>query len=95
MAPPPGSVALREEGSEMGQWPLPAFLSERNLFPNSCLDARHFSSSLYATGTFQAATLVLNPRGNEYTSMCEGKLLGTPEVSSTNSFPTGFCSQKL
>ena len=25
---------------------------------SSCLDARHFSSSLYATGAFQAATLV-------------------------------------
>ena len=26
------------------------------------LDARHFSFSLYATGVFQAATLVLEPR---------------------------------
>ena len=28
------------------------------------LDARHFSFSLYATGVFQAATLVLEPRSN-------------------------------
>ena len=35
----------------MRQWTLPTFPSER-----SCLDARHFSSSLYAAGAFQAAT---------------------------------------
>ena len=29
------------------------------------LDARHFSFSLYATGAFQAATLVLKLRGSE------------------------------
>ena len=29
------------------------------------LDARHFSSSLYATGAFQAAPLVLELRGSE------------------------------
>ena len=29
------------------------------------LDARHFSFFLYATGAFQAATLVLEPRGSE------------------------------
>ena len=29
------------------------------------LDARHFSFSLYATGTFQAVTLVLELRGSE------------------------------
>ena len=33
--------------------------------PTSCLDARHFHSSLYATGAFQAATLVLELRGNK------------------------------
>ena len=65
MAPPPGSVALREEGSEMGQWPLPAFLAGKNLFPSSCLDARHFSSSLYVTGAFQVATPVLELTGSE------------------------------
>ena len=30
------------------------------------LDAGHFSSSLYATGAFQAATLVLELRGIEF-----------------------------
>ena len=44
---------------------LPTFLSGRKLSPNSCLDASHFSSSLYSTGAFQAATLVLEPRGSE------------------------------
>ena len=56
-----GSVG---EGSEKGQWPLPTFLSWRKLSPSSCLDARHFSSSLYATGTFQAPTLALELRGS-------------------------------
>ena len=71
--PPASSVALWEEGSEKGQGPLPAFLSGRKLSPSSHLDVRHFSSSLYATGTFpaaatgafQAATLVLELRGSE------------------------------
>ena len=56
---PAVSVALLGEGSEKGQWPLPTFLSRRKLFPSSRLNARHFSSSLNATGAFQAATLVL------------------------------------
>ena len=30
-----------------------------------CLDARYFSSCLYATGAFQAATSVLELRGSE------------------------------
>ena len=61
-----GSVALWEEGSAKGQWPLPAFLSARKLSPSSHLDARHFSSSLCAPGAFQAAeTLVLELRGSE------------------------------
>ena len=42
-----------------GQWPLSNFLSGRKLFPSFHLDGRHFSFSLYATGDFQAATLVL------------------------------------
>ena len=33
--------------------------------PSSCLDARHFSFSLYATGTFHTATLVLELRESE------------------------------
>ena len=32
---------------------------------SACLDARHFSFSLYTTGTFQAATLVLELRESE------------------------------
>ena len=53
------------EGSEKEQWPLPPFLSGRKLSPRSPLDARYFSSSPYATGAFQAAVLVLKPRGSE------------------------------
>ena len=49
---PAGSVAMWEEGSEKEQWLLPTFLSLRKLSLSSCLDASHFSSSLYATGAF-------------------------------------------
>ena len=63
--PPASSVTLLEEGSEKGQWPLPAFLSGRNLSFSSHLDARHFSSSLYDTVVFQTATMVLEIRGGE------------------------------
>ena len=59
------SVALLGEGSEKRQWPLPAFLSGRKLSLSSRLDARYLSFSLYATGAFQAATLVLELRGSE------------------------------
>ena len=45
-----GSVG---EGFRKGQWPLRDFLSGRKLSLGSCIDARHFSSSLYATGAFQ------------------------------------------
>ena len=49
------------------------------------LDARHFSVSLYATGAFQAATLVLEHRGSEsdYVSPCVGSLKGTGWESRT------------
>ena len=57
--PHSGSGALSGEGSEKGRWPLSAFLSGRGLSPSSHLHSRHFTSSLYATGIFQAATLVL------------------------------------
>ena len=60
--PPADSVAQCGEDSEKGQWPLPVFVSGRNLFPSFCLDARNFSSSLYATGAFQATTPVLELR---------------------------------
>ena len=62
---PAGSETLWGEGSEKGRLPLPAFLSGTNLFSSSQLDARHFSSSLCATGAFQAATLVLELRRSE------------------------------
>ena len=60
-----GSVALLWEGSEKGQWPLPAFLSGRKLSPSSHHNARHFSFFLYATSAFQAATPMLELRGSE------------------------------
>ena len=40
-------------------------MSGRKLSPRSCLDGKHFHSSLYAIGAFQAATLVLELRGSE------------------------------
>ena len=49
----PCSVALLGVGSEEDQWPLSAVLSQRKLAPNSCPDARRFSSSPYATGAFK------------------------------------------
>ena len=62
---PASSIALWLQGSEKGQWPVPTFLSGRNLSPSSHLDARHFSSCLCPTGAFQAGTLVLELRGSE------------------------------
>ena len=62
---PASSVALWGKDSEKGQWPLPTFLSRRKLSPSSPLDVRHFSVSLYTTGAFQVATLVLELRGSE------------------------------
>ena len=56
------SVALLGEGSEKGQWP---FLSVLKLTLSSHLDARPLTSSQYATGAFQAATLVLEIIGSE------------------------------
>ena len=47
-----------------GSVALPTLLSGRKLSPSCCLDASHFSSSLYATGAFQADTLVLELRGS-------------------------------
>ena len=62
---PASFVALWGESSGKGQWPLPTLLSGRKLSPSSHLDARHFRSSLYAIGSFQAATLVLELRRSE------------------------------
>ena len=53
------------EGSEKLQWPLPGLLSERKLSPSSHPDARHFISSLYASGIFQSAAPMLELRGSE------------------------------
>ena len=58
-----GSVVLLGVGSEKGQWL--ASLCGRRLFPSSHLDDRYFTFSLYATGAFQAAILVLELRGSE------------------------------
>ena len=63
--PPAGSVVCRRKSSEKRLWPLPTFLSGRKLPPSSHLDARHFSSSLYVTGDFQAATLLLELKVSE------------------------------
>ena len=76
---PAGSVALWEEGSIKGQWPQPTFLSERKLSPSSCLAPTDFTFSLYATGDIQAATQVLDLRGNLSKSVYEffkGNCLG-------------------
>ena len=73
---PAGSVALCGEGSKKVQWLLPAFLSGRKLSLSSCLDARHFSSSLYATGAFQADTPVLELRGSESSKSMYGFFKG-------------------
>ena len=62
--PPAASIAVFGEESEKGQWPLPTFLFERKLSSSSHLDARHFTSSLYNTGAFQAAAPDLELRGS-------------------------------
>ena len=63
------------------------------------LDHRHFSVSQNATGAFWVAILVLELIGSESVlSLYVGSLrrfIWTPEVSSTDSIPAGFCSQKL
>ena len=54
-----------KKNKEKGKWPLPTFLSGRKLSPSSRLDVRHFSFSLYATGSFQATIPVLELGGSE------------------------------
>ena len=54
--------------------------------------ARHFNSSLYITGAFQGVTLMLELRGMSLSVVCLRDSL-RPAVSSTDSIPTGFCSQ--
>ena len=84
---PAGCVALCGEGSKKQQWPLPTFLSGRELSPRSCPDDRYFISSLYATGAFQAATpVVLELRGMCLCKFTLGPVRGTARESS-NCFP--------
>ena len=88
MAPVCGSVSLWGEVSEKGQWTPPTFLSGRNMSPSSCLDARQFSSSLYATGAFQPATLVWSSEGVSLSrSTC-----GFFKAGVSNSFSLGATS---
>ena len=43
----------------------------RKLYPHSCFDARYFTSSLFANGSFQATTLCSSPVGMSLIkSMC-------------------------
>ena len=65
---PAGSVALQGEGSEKGQWPPPAFLSGRKIYPPvpTLMPDTSVPPCTYATGAFQAATPVLELRGSEF-----------------------------
>ena len=68
---PVSSDAPCGKSTEKVQWSLPAFLSGRKLSPSSHFDSRCFSSSLYATGTFQGATQCWNSKGVSLSeSMC-------------------------
>ena len=58
-----GSVG---EGSEKDSGLCPPFCLGESCPPSYCLDSRHFSFSLYATGAFQATTLVLELRGSVF-----------------------------
>ena len=51
----------------------------KGTMPSAHLDSRHFSFSLYTIGAFQAATPLLELRGNEseWVSPCVGSLRGT------------------
>ena len=64
------------------------------------LDSRHLSLPLHATGTPQAAIWHQSPEGVSqsrwaHVYVLQGELLGALAVSSTDSIPTGFCTQKL
>ena len=79
MVPTCWFCGLWEEGSEKGQWPLPAFMSERKLSPSSCLDARHLSSFLPVchwcpSSCYPSAGA---QRGWVWVSSCVGSLRGT------------------
>ena len=70
MTPATSSAALCREGSENGQWLLPAFLSGKKLSLSSCPDARQLSSPVYATDAIQAAIPMLV---QELRAMCLSK----------------------
>ena len=90
---PTSSVAPWGEDSEKGQWPLPAFLSS-----SSCLDASHFTSSLYATVPFKLLPWCWS---SERISLSKSEwvpqeeLFWTPTFSSTDSMPTVFLQPKV
>ena len=56
-----GSVG---RGLKKGTMASACLSAREKAVPSSYLDARHFSSSLYATGAFQVATLMLELRGS-------------------------------
>ena len=65
--------------SQIWHPPASSMALSRVLFSSSRLDARHFSSSLYATRDFQGAIPVLQLRGSESKSVCaffERNILG-------------------
>ena len=92
-----GSLGLCRGGWEEGQQSLFDFLSGRKISPSTWLDARHLISSLYATGAFQAATLVLSFREIEYEWVCvwflREKMTGTLEFLLLNSSPFNFAAR--
>ena len=94
--PPASAGALWEDGSEKEQWPLPPFLFGRRLSSSSGLDASHFSSSLYATGSFQDATPVLELGVNLSKSMFgffKGNCLGLQEFILLTQSPLVFAAR--
>ena len=60
-----GSVWWRVQKRDNGLCLASGVLSGRKLSPSTCLDARHFSISPYATGTLPVAAPVLEPRQRE------------------------------
>ena len=67
--------------------------------PSSCLDARHFSSSPYATGAFQLLPQCWSSEGvSRSKSMCrffKRNCLGPQKFLPPTQSSSGFCSQKL
>ena len=59
------SMAVLGGGFRKGTMASACLSAREKAVPSSYLDARHFSSSLYATGAFQVATLMLELRGSK------------------------------